>query len=65
MTYDIPKPTDQQLREAYMRTFIKYAIKGIAIKSPETVPIFSGEKKAGKRSGRPLGSKNKPKVAEV
>lgn len=61
MAYDIPQPTDQQLRDAYMRTFIKYAIKGIAIKAPETVPIFSGEKKARKKGGRPVGSKNKPK----
>lgn len=54
--------TDDQLRAAYMDTYLKYQVKGIAIQHPETVPLFSGVKYVSVNKGRPVGSKNKVKA---
>lgn len=60
--YTKPLASDSQLREAYMKIYLKYQIKGIAIQHPETVPLFSGVKYVGSNKGRTVGSKNKVKA---
>jgi hypothetical protein len=36
---------DAELRTAYSKIFIKYALKGIAMPHPETLPIFQKERR--------------------